>query len=176
MQPKRRALGVTRVQAFLPIVAGAIALLAVPGTAVALPDLTVTSLSATPTAVEPGGSISVTDTVLSTGGATGTVVVRYYLSTDQTITTADTYIGDRIIASLASGVPSTVTTTLAVLTSLNGARYIGAIVDINNSVAESDETNNKAVGNSIDISKVDLTVTSMVLLFVQSPLGLTWSW
>ncbi len=129
---------------------------------VSKPDLTVASL-ATPATLEAGGTLTVTDSVAATGGATGGFWVRFYLSADPTVTTADTYIGGRWMSGLASGATSTATTAIPLSPTVTGTYYVGAIVDADGSVAESDETNNGLAGNVITISKPDLVVASVAV-------------
>jgi RHS repeat-associated protein len=130
-----------------------------------LPDLTVTALSGAPASIAAGQSFSLTSTVKATGAAvTRSFVVSFYLSTDATITTADTVIGSRTVSSLALNATSTATTTVTVPAG-QAARsyYVGAIVDSANVVSESSETNNTRAGTQMQVTGagIDLTVTSL---------------
>jgi hypothetical protein len=76
------------------------------------------------------------------------VLVRYYLSADNTITSVDTLIGEKSYT-LARDLPNyynytmTIPTTLTPSTATAKRRYyIGAIIDANNAVAEANEANN----------------------------------
>ena len=65
--------------------------------------------------------------------------VKYYLSSDQVITTGDAYIGQAVPYNTtgANGIVAAIPSTLA-----PGVYYIGAIVDPDNLVDEYDEGNN----------------------------------
>ncbi len=80
------------------------------------PDLTVASVATTPSNLAAGGTLAVTDSVTSTGGATGGFWVRLYLSADPAITTADTYAGAGWIYGLAAGSEATITVTATIPT------------------------------------------------------------
>lgn len=70
------------------------------------------------------------------------VPVRFYLSTDRVITTADTQIGSSTV-SLNAGISSTPTASVLIpSTAPTGNRFIGWIIDPLNAVAEADEGNN----------------------------------
>ncbi|MGA8145945.1 MAG: CARDB domain-containing protein, partial [Gallionellaceae bacterium] len=112
-------------------------------------DLVPTSLSTTATSVSRGGSFTVTDTVANQGAsptsAPGGFRVNYYLSTDTTITAADTLIGGRNIASIAAGGSNTASTSVNVPAGLApGVYYVGEIVDSGNAQPETNKTNNTA--------------------------------
>jgi len=99
------------------------------------------------------GQVAVTGNVLdislmvaNLGGAlAGTNTVSFYASTNSTITTSDTHLGNFSVSSLASGdsTLATLNVDLCNVSSLtDGAYYIGYIIDRFNAVAESDESDN----------------------------------
>ena len=77
------------------------------------------------------------------GRDTKTVKTSYYLSTDTTITSADTYLGEASY-SLARDLPNYYQKSLTIPATLTVGKvyYLGAIVDSANTVVEKDETNN----------------------------------
>ena len=116
-------------------------------------DLTVSAVSAVTTTAARGSSFTVSDTEAKTGTSAmlaSTHYVFYYLSTDKTITTADTRIAYRAISpALGTGprsssgtVTATVPTTLAA-----GTYYFGAIADALNQQPETLENNNRSRRN-----------------------------
>ena len=112
-------------------------------------DLLITALSG-PTSAATGSSISIANTVKNQGTAAATgFYVKFYLSLDDAITTADTYLGQRYVSSLAAGASSAANTSLTVPSSVTGNTYfLGAIADANAQVAESDETNNQLIADN----------------------------
>jgi len=112
-------------------------------------DLLITALSG-PTSAATGSSISIANTVKNQGTASATgFYVKFYLSLDDAITTADTYLGQRYVFSLAAGASSAANTSLTVPSSVTGDTYfLGAIADANAQVAESDETNNQLIADN----------------------------
>ncbi len=111
-------------------------------------DLAVSALSSTAEGgiLNAGGSLTLNDTVTN-GGTTATstanIPVHYYLSADNVITAADTFITSRTIPSLVAGASSSAATTLTIPLSLApGIYYIGTIVDPNNIQPETNEANN----------------------------------
>lgn len=111
------------------------------------PDLTA--------ALTLSGSIA-SVTTINNGGPANASVTGVYLSTDSTITTADTVLATFAVPAIGS--LSSTTATLALVFPGNltpGTYFIGAIADINGQVAESNEANNVAnviaviLGNSI---------------------------
>jgi subtilase family serine protease len=128
------------------------------------PDLTVSAVSG-PGAALTGDTITVSDTVTASaaGGGAGASLVGIYLSTDNVITTADILLDSHYVPELAPGGSYTASTPVTIPAGLSGgAYYIGAIADMYNQVAESDETNNARAGNQITITKAypDLVATS----------------
>ena len=79
----------------------------------------------------------------------------FYLSTDSTITSSDTYLKYVYVSSLAAGAETTLTTTFSVPVINSGTYYVGAIADgyYGSNVLESDETNNALAGNTIAITR-----------------------
>ena len=138
------------------------------GSAWALPDLQVTTLSVNPTSQVPGGSVTVTYRVHNAGDATAaSFSIRFYHSTDATITTSDTPLQAKYINSVAPGAyypaSNNATVSFALPGSLPvGNGYIGAIVDYDDEVTESDETNNtRSTPITILPPDVDLEVTML---------------
>lgn len=78
--------------------------------------------------------------------------VQFYLSTDRTITTADTYLG-LATYSINYGETVTKTATVTVPSSLTpGTWYFGIVVDPNATISEVDETNNAvALNNGVSV-------------------------
>ncbi len=116
------------------------------------PDLVMTSLSG-PTSATKGTAISLANTVKNQGGSdAGNFTIRYYLSSDTTITTSDTLLGSRTVSSLAAGAVNTATTTVTIPSTLSaGTYYLGAIADYNNALTESNENNNALTGNTVKV-------------------------
>ena len=118
--------------------------------AVAGSDLVMSSISG-PTTTATGKVITLTDTVTNQGaGAASGFLVWMYLSTDATITTADTFLGYRSVGSLAAGASNTASSSVTIPSNLKpGTYYYGAIADRYNEVGESSETNNARAGNTV---------------------------
>ncbi|MBU1425895.1 MAG: fibronectin type III domain-containing protein, partial [Gammaproteobacteria bacterium] len=129
------------------------------------PDLVMTAVGSTATQAAPGGLINVSDTLTNQGPVASTAGVRvgYYLSTDNVITTADTFLGYRSVGTLAAGANSTNSganyATIPAATAV-GTYYLGAIADYSGLQAETDETNNALVGPTIAIGP-DLIMTGV---------------
>ena len=119
----------------------------------AKPDLVLTSVSG-PATGKKGTTITVTATVKNQGlGSAGSSTLTFYLSTDPTITTADTKLGDATISTLAAGVSQTITATFTIPNSQTSRTYyIGAYADRTTTVTESVETNNTLAGNTIVVN------------------------
>jgi subtilase family serine protease len=114
-----------------------------------LPDLTSTSVSFSPSAIEAGQPIDVSDTVENIGeGDSASFQVGIYLSNDPQITSGDVLIGLREVSSLQSGALSFVSAPLTVPASLEaGTWYLGALADVGGARLESDEFNNAMVAS-----------------------------
>ncbi|MBN1772825.1 MAG: hypothetical protein JXB32_16260, partial [Deltaproteobacteria bacterium] len=121
------------------------------------PDLDFVVFSTSPTVAYPGDAVTVTYRVRNSGvtALPTSVFLRFYYSTDSVITTADTPLTTIGISNvLASGyypTSSSGTVSVTLPTSATpGTRYVGAFVDYDDRVAESDEADN-TVGDSISV-------------------------
>lgn len=126
------------------------------------PDLVETSISNPPSSITIGGNFSVTDTVVNQGnGPANNLTIKFYLSSDNVITTSDILLtGSRSVASLLSGQSSSGTTSVIIPSVLAGTYYLGVCADPGNSIVESSETNNCiASATQITITGPDLVET-----------------
>ncbi len=138
----------------------------------AAPDLLVTSMAMTPSSQVPGGEVVIHYRILNsddTSGTGGSFDVAFYYSTNSTITTVDTRLATLTIPELApaSYYPSSsngqITLTLPE-TALVGTRYLGAIVDYNNEITESNENNNsRSAAITVIPLSPDLLVSTMII-------------
>ena len=124
----------------------------------ALPDLTESFATQSATTVVAGDFINVTDTVTNVGFTTaGAFTVGAYLSADNIITSADTLIASRNVASLVAQGAGGVNTDQAwygahiAYTTPPGTYYLGAIADPSNSVTELIETNNTSAPIAVTV-------------------------
>ena len=93
------------------------------------PDLVVQSPAVSDASPEPGASITLTATVRNQGaGESAATTLRYYRSTDTTITTADTEVGTDVVSALAAAAISDESIGLTA-PSIAGTYYYGACVD-----------------------------------------------
>jgi len=120
------------------------------------PDVAMSTFTVSPTTVQIGDTITITDSVTNLGSAniTDSFTVSYYLSADYTVNTSDTYLGSRTIYGLAAGATNAATITKTIPTSLtaNGTYYIAAIVDPYNYLYDGDTTNNSSSQVAMSIS------------------------
>jgi hypothetical protein len=126
-------------------------------------DLLQTAVSG-PAIALTGASIAISDTTWNQGtvNTSTSFYVGLYLSTDATITTSDTRLGTRSIASLAAGATSSGSKSVTIpLTTVPGTYYLGAIADYSGRISESNEANNARTGNPIQINFVDLVETAV---------------
>ncbi|MGB6032510.1 MAG: CARDB domain-containing protein, partial [Bacteroidota bacterium] len=121
--------------------------------------------TATPSTVAPGGTVTLSAwTVRNQGGASTGVGFSngFYLSTNSTITTGDTYLDENGNSALAPGASfdwGGPTLTIPGGTT-PGTYYLGILVDKDNAVAESNEGNNYVsvsltVGTPSDVQQID---------------------
>jgi hypothetical protein len=112
----------------------------------ALPDLVVSSLSASSNA-KPGSTINISDTTANNGtGSAASSITRFYLSTDSAIG-GDTQLGSRTVPPLSAGSSSSGRTVVTIpVGTAKGNYYIIAEADADKKISELNESNNtKAV-------------------------------
>ena len=114
------------------------------------PNLIIYAVSVvSPSGNPPGGLITLSAGVRNVGDEASATTLRYYRSTDATITTSDTAVGTDSIEGLAYSGISGASVELN-LPSTSGTYYYGACVD---AVAEeSDTTNNCSTSVQVDVS------------------------
>ena len=114
------------------------------------PDLEVQSPSVNDNSLDTGASFALSATVRNDGdGAAAATTLRYYRSTDGTITTSDTSVGTDAVGGLAAGATSPESISLTAPSSA-GTSYYGACVDA--VTGESDTTNNCSSAVSVTVS------------------------
>ena len=114
------------------------------------PDLVTESPSASDSGLETGESFTLSATVRNNGdGSSSATTLRYYLSTDSTITTGDTEVGTDSVDEL--DVTDTISKSISLTApSIPGTYYYGACVD---SVSdESDNNNNCSSGVTVTVT------------------------
>jgi CARDB/Kelch motif/Divergent InlB B-repeat domain/Beta-propeller repeat len=128
-------------------------------------DLVMTGVSTPATAVAPGNSLSVSNTVMNQGGfAAGSFRVGFYLSVNADGSTNDVAISTtRTLSSLGAGASSTGTTTLTIPPgTAEGTYYVCAMADSLGQVAESNELNNVlCTASTLQVSLPDLSMTEV---------------
>ena len=125
------------------------------------PDLEVQSPSVNDSSLDTGASFTLSATVRNDGdGAAAATTLRYYRSTDATITSSDTEVGTDAVGELSAGATSPESISLTA-PSTAGTYYYGACVDT--VTDESDTTNNCSGSVSVTVvvqeTQPDLTVT-----------------
>ena len=123
------------------------------------PDLTVGVPSVNNSSPAAGASFTLSATVSNTGdGESVATTLRFYRSTDATISTADTAVGTETVAGLAASGSSSKSVNLTAPTTA-GSYYYGACVDT--VTGESDTTNNCSPSRQVTVLEPvhpDLTV------------------
>ena len=116
-------------------------------------DLLAASVTATPTAVQSGDTVTLSAVVTNQGGwQSEGFSIYFYRSDDGVITPSDTIMGVAYLSGgLAAGGSTTVTKSLSMPVIDSGSYTIGVIVDVDNAVIESDEGNNTIPGNQITV-------------------------
>ena len=115
------------------------------------PDLVVGTPSVDDSSPETGGSFTLSATVSNDGdGDAPATTLRYYRSTDATITTSDTSVGTDAVGALAVAGTSAQSIGLTA-PSTAGTYYYGACVDA--VTDESDTTNNCSASVQVDVSE-----------------------
>ncbi len=107
-----------------------------------------------PLGIDPGGTFTLSAWVRNDGDeASAATTLRYYQSTDATITTSDTEVGTDAVAALAASGSSTHSVELTVPTT-PGTYYYGACVDM---VEEESDTTNNCLGSvQVDVLESQL--------------------
>ena len=126
---------------------------------VTAPDLTVGSVFANPDSMLTGASFTLAGTVSNAGDVSArATTLRYYLSADTTISSADTEVGTDAVEALDAGT-SSVEAVLLTAPSTAGTYYYGVCVDA--ASGESETTNNCSSAVSILVTAPDLLVGSV---------------
>jgi len=133
---------------------------------VSTPDLIVSAVSTTATAVAPGGSFNLSNSVKNVGSsAVGAFTVAFHLSTNTTYGDGDdiAFAATRAVTSLNPGATSTGSTALVVPASTpTGSYYVCALADSGNTISEGDENNNsKCTATPIQVTLPDLIMTAV---------------
>ncbi|RMG49204.1 MAG: hypothetical protein D6723_14170 [Acidobacteria bacterium] len=139
-----------------------------------LPDLVVTGLTINPTAVNPGGTVTVNFTIANQGsGSAGSTTHQIYLSADNLITTADTLLGTVGTSALGAGASTPFTVSVSIPPSTPpGSMFIGVIADTPNLVNELNVGNNTAsTPITITAAQADLVVTGLTVTPTAIPPG-----
>ena len=125
------------------------------------PDLVVESESVNDSSVETGDAFTFSATVRNQGDATaGSTTLRYYRSTDSTISSSDTEVDSDSVVSLGPNGPSPESIDLTAPSSA-GTYYYGACVD--SVPAESSTTNNCSSGVSVTVSEATQGAPDLVV-------------
>ena len=127
------------------------------------PELVVTSMSASHTNIAPSEMLTLTATIRNTGTRSSpATTLRWYRSTDSTITTNDTEVASNAVSTLAGEATLTISNTITVPSTTN-TYYYGACVDP--VTDESDPSNNcssaVAVVVAVPPPSPELVVTNM---------------
>jgi subtilase family serine protease len=130
------------------------------------PDLLMTAVSTTATAVAPGKTFTLSNTVKNQGGSkAGAFTIAFHLSSDATYGGSDdvAMTATRSLTALAIGASSTASTTLTVpATTPLGTYYVCAMADSGNTVAEGDENNNsRCTATPIQVTRPNLVMTAV---------------
>ena len=123
------------------------------------PDLVVDTPTVSASSTIPGATLRLRATVRNQGNAaSGATTLRFYRSTDSTITTSDTRLrGNFHVIGLSSSGSDAVWTNISA-TSTTGTYYYGACVD--SVTGEGDTTNNCSASVTVIIGAPDLVVDS----------------
>ena len=125
------------------------------------PDLVV-SASVSDSSPDAGATFTLSATVRNDGdGSAAATTLRYYRSTDATITTADTQVGTDPVAQLAASGTSSESVSLTA-PSTAGTYYYGACVEA--VTDESDTTNNCSSSVQVTVAQVTVTAPDLVVV------------
>ena len=125
---------------------------------VAAPDLVVAAPSVTDSTPDAGATFTLSAEIRNDGDeSSAATTLRYYQSTDATITTSDTQVGTDEVAELAAAGTSDESVSLTA-PSTAGTYYYGACVDA--VTGESDTTNNCSSSVKVTVATPDLVVVA----------------
>ncbi|MBN1780459.1 T9SS type A sorting domain-containing protein [bacterium] len=130
-----------------------------------VPDLTCTAIAGSPSSLSAGSTLQASATVANQGdGDAGASQVKLLLSSDQTIDAGDVEIAIVDVAALAAGASQNCTAEYVLPQGqAAGNYYVCAVVDVANSVAESNEGNNEAVAaNAVTVTGGGTAVDSEI--------------
>ena len=128
---------------------------------VSAPDLIVEFVSASPSNLGAGALFTLTTKVINQGAGTAeSLTLRYYRSTDATISRDDIQEDTDLVESLAASAASSQSSNLTAPSSV-GTYYYGACVESMNE--ESDTSNNCSAGGPVVVSAPDLVVESVTV-------------
>ena len=114
------------------------------------PDLEVPTVTPTSVTGSPGGSVRATFTIRNRGNATAAATTaRIYASSNSTIATSDTEIGDDPFPSLAAGQSRDLSYTVTLSSQASGTFYFGLCLDAVS--GESDTQNNCSPGVRVTV-------------------------
>jgi subtilase family serine protease len=130
------------------------------------PDLIISALSSNATAITPGKTFLLSNTVTNqASGSAGSSVAAFHLSTNTTYGDGDDipFTLTRTVGPLAAGASSSASNTLIVpATAPQGTYYICAKADSGNTVTETNESNNTlCTAGTIQITQPDLIMTDV---------------
>ncbi len=127
------------------------------------PDLVVESLAVSDTMLSAGQRFSLTATVLNQGAGDtrGFTTVRFYSSTDTTISTSDTEIGDWFISGLDASESQERSLNFLTAPTTGGTYFYGACVDPLDE--ETDKQNNCSGALTVTVGGSDLIVESLTI-------------
>ena len=126
------------------------------------PDLVVAAPTVSNDAPGAGATFTLSATVRNDGdGSAAATTLRYYRSTDATITTSDIQVGADAVAQLAASGTSSESVSLTA-TSTAGTYYYGACVEV--VTDESDTTNNCSSSVQVTVAQVTVTAPDLVVV------------
>jgi subtilisin family serine protease/subtilase family serine protease len=117
-----------------------------------------------PGSAKDGATVTFSATAVNQGTvASPASTVRWYLSTDNVITTSDFPVGSVAVAALGAGKSALVSANIPVPSNVPaGTYYVGAIVDPDNTLAETNNGDNARAGGLLAVQySVDLQVTAL---------------
>jgi len=132
---------------------------------VTLPDLVVSSLTGPAAPAAPDSTVTLSGIVTNQGHSQSSLMdIGLYMSTDSTITTSDTLVGDVFTGGIEANATKSFSMLVDIPSGLSpGTYYFGAIADYENVVEEMDEGNNTAsTPVTVFIPTPDLVISSMV--------------